>query len=308
LRIIFAGTPEFAAESLAALLASSHQVVAVLTQPDRPAGRGRALQPSPVKVLAQQHGIPVLQPEHLKGDDIRSRLQALAADVMVVVAYGLIIPRAVLALPRLGCINVHGSLLPRWRGAAPIQRAIVAGDGETGVGIMQMEAGLDTGPVLLEVRTPISPDDTGGSLHDRLASLGASALAQALADLESLQKKARPQPGEGITYAHKLTKEEAELDWRKPAGQLAREVRAFNPWPVSWAARPEGPMRVWAARVAGGRGVPGTVLAVSSSGIEVACGEDSLLLTEIQLPGKKPLPVAELLRGRADLFVPGQVL
>ena len=308
MRIVFAGTPEFAAESLAALLASPHQVIAVLTQPDRPAGRGRALQPSPVKALAVQHGLPVLQPENLKGKEIRDQLAALAADVMVVVAYGLIIPRDVLALPRLGCINVHGSLLPRWRGAAPIQRAIAAGDDETGVGIMQMEAGLDTGPVLLEVRTPITPEDTGGSLHDRLAGLGAQALVQALADLESLQNKALSQPEVGITYAHKLTKEEAQLDWNKPAAELALQVRAFNPWPVSWVPRPEGPMRVWAATAANGTGQPGSVLAVSAAGIEVACGQGSLLLTQIQLPGKKSLPVADLLRGHADLFHAGQTL
>lgn len=308
MRIVFAGTPEFAAESLAALLASPHQVIAVLTQPDRPAGRGRALQPSPVKALAVQHGIPVLQPETLKGTEIRDELAALAADVMVVVAYGLIIPRDVLALPRLGCINVHGSLLPRWRGAAPIQRAIAAGDDETGVGIMQMEAGLDTGPVLLEVRTPITPEDTGGSLHDRLAGLGAQALVQALADLESLQNKALSQPEVGITYAHKLTKEEAQLDWNKSATELALQVRAFNPWPVSWVPRPEGPMRVWAATAANGTGQPGSVLAVSAAGIEVACGQGSLLLTQIQLPGKKSLPVADLLRGHADLFHAGQTL
>mgnify|MGYP006168154983 CR=1 FL=1 len=308
MRIVFAGTPEFAAESLAALLASPHQVIAVLTQPDRPAGRGRALQPSPVKALAVQHGIPVLQPETLKGTEIRDELAALAADVMVVVAYGLIIPRDVLALPRLGCINVHGSLLPRWRGAAPIQRAIAAGDDETGVGIMQMEAGLDTGPVLLEVRTPITPEDTGGSLHDRLAGLGAQALVQALADLESLQNKALSQPEVGITYAHKLTKEEAQLDWNKSATELALQVRAFNPWPVSWVPRPEGPMRVWAATAANGTGQPGSVLAVSAAGIEVACGQGSLLLTQIQLPGKKSLPVADLLRGHADLFQAGQIL
>lgn len=308
MRIVFAGTPEFAAESLAALLASPHQVIAVLTQPDRPAGRGRALQPSPVKALAVQHGIPVLQPETLKGTEIRDELAALAADVMVVVAYGLIIPRDVLALPRLGCINVHGSLLPRWRGAAPIQRAIAAGDDETGVGIMQMEAGLDTGPVLLEVRTPITPEDTGGSLHDRLAGLGAQALVQALADLESLQNKALSQPEVGITYAHKLTKEEAQLDWNKSAAELALQVRAFNPWPVSWVPRPEGPMRVWAATAANGTGQPGSVLAVSAAGIEVACGQGSLLLTQIQLPGKKSLPVADLLRGHADLFHAGQTL
>lgn len=308
MRIVFAGTPEFAAESLAALLPSPHQVIAVLTQPDRPAGRGRALQPSPVKALAVQHGIPVLQPETLKGTEIRDELAALAADVMVVVAYGLIIPRDVLALPRLGCINVHGSLLPRWRGAAPIQRAIAAGDDETGVGIMQMEAGLDTGPVLLEVRTPITPEDTGGSLHDRLAGLGAQALVQALADLESLQNKALSQPEVGITYAHKLTKEEAQLDWEKPAAELALQVRAFNPWPVSWVPRPEGPMRVWAATPANGAGQPGTLLSVTAAGIEVACGEGSLLLTQIQLPGKKSLPVADLLRGHADLFQAGQIL
>jgi methionyl-tRNA formyltransferase len=308
LRIVFAGTPEFAAESLAALLASSHQVIAVLTQPDRPAGRGRALQPSPVKALALEHGVPVLQPENLKGEAVFYELAALAADVMVVVAYGLIIPRDILSLPRLGCINVHGSLLPRWRGAAPIQRAIAAGDDETGVGIMQMEAGLDTGPVLLEARTAISPDDTGGSLHDRLAGLGARALVQALADLESLQNKATPQPEAGVTYAHKLTKEEAQLDWAKPASQLAREVRAFNPWPVSWVPRPQGPMRVLAATLAAGAGQPGQILSVSPAGIEVACAEGSLLLTRIQLPGKKPLPVADLLRGRADLFQAGQEL
>lgn len=308
MRIVFAGTPEFAAESLAALLASPHQVIAVLTQPDRPAGRGRALQPSPVKALAVQHGIPVLQPETLKGTEIRDELAALAADVMVVVAYGLIIPRDVLALPRLGCINVHGSLLPRWRGAAPIQRAIAAGDDETGVGIMQMEAGLDTGPVLLEVRTPITPEDTGGSLHDRLAGMGAQALVQALADLESLQNKALSQPEVGITYAHKLTKEEAQLDWNKSAAELALQVRAFNPWPVSWVPRPEGPMRVWAATAANGTGQPGSMLAVSAAGIEVACGQGSLLLTQIQLPGKKSLPVADLLRGHADLFHAGQTL
>lgn len=308
MRIVFAGTPEFAAESLAALLVSSHQVIAVLTQPDRPAGRGRSLQPSPVKSVALQHDIPVLQPATLKGEEIRGQLADLAADVMVVVAYGLIIPRDVLTLPRLGCINVHGSLLPRWRGAAPIQRAIAAGDEETGVGIMQMEAGLDTGPVLLEVRTPIRPEDTGGSLHDRLAALGAEALVQALANLEALQSKAATQPEAGITYAHKLTKEEAQLDWAKPAAALAREVRAFNPWPVSWLPRPEGPMRVWAATAEGGKGQPGTVLSLTPAGIEVACAEGSLLLTQIQLPGKKSLPVADLLRGHPDLFQIGQTL
>lgn len=309
LKVVFAGTPEFAAVSLEALLSrSDHEVLAVLTQPDRPAGRGKKLTASPVKVLAQAHGIPVWQPENLKGDETASQLEALAPDVMVVVAYGLIIPQRILDVPRYGCINVHGSLLPRWRGAAPIQRAIAAGDTESGVGIMQMEAGLDTGPVLLERRCPITPEDTGGSLHDRLAELGADALVDALQDLPGLRTRARPQPAEGVTYAHKLTKDDAQLDFSLPATVLANRVRAFNPWPVAWTAWQGAPLRVWAATAVAGEGDPGQVLAVRDDAIDVACGEGALRLAEIQLPGKKALPVADLLRGRPDLMMQGDRL
>ena len=309
LKVVFAGTPEFAGASLEALLTrTAHQVLAVLTQPDRPAGRGKKLTPSPVKVLAQDHGIPVWQPENLKGDDIVARLEALAPDVMVVVAYGLIIPRRILDLPRFGCINVHGSLLPRWRGAAPIQRAIAAGDEETGVGIMQMEAGLDTGPVLLETRCPIGPDDTGGTVHDRLAALGADALVEALSRLPELQASARPQPDQGVTYAHKLSKDDARLDFRLSAAELAQRVRAFDPWPVAWLPWQGQPLRVWAATAVAGTGAPGEVLAVAPQGIDIACGDGALRLEEIQLPGKKRMSVADSLRGHPDLLAVGERL
>lgn len=326
LKIVFAGTPDFAAESLNAILEQgSHQVLAVMTQPDRPAGRGKKLSPSPVKVLAQQYELPVWQPENLKGDEIVEDLSALGADVMVVVAYGLIVPQRILDIPRYGCINVHGSLLPRWRGAAPIQRAIAAGDSESGVGIMQMEAGLDTGPVLLEKRCPISTEDTGGVLHDRLAQLGAQALIEALADLPERVDQAIAQPEEGVTYAHKLSKEEARLDFTKPAQQLANLVRAFNPWPVSWCDWQGQRLRVWQAQAIKTHHdkAPGTILAVSDSGVDVACGsvangyaensqpeadKDTVRLTQLQLPGKKAMPVADILRGRSDLFVVGEQL
>lgn len=308
LRIVFAGTPDFAAVHLQALLEAGHQVVAVLTQPDRPAGRGKKLQPGPVKALAQRHGLPVLQPDSLKGDGIRNELSALAPDVMVVVAYGLIVPPAVLDLPRHGCINVHGSLLPRWRGAAPIQRAIVAGDTATGVTVMQMEAGLDTGPMLLKRETPIAPEDTGGSLHDRLAELGADALTEVLEDLPGHLAQAQPQPEEGVSYAHKLEKREARLDWTQPAAVLERQVRAFNPWPVSWTPFGGGPLRVWAARTVDHQGAPGEIIRADDEGLLVACGEGALLITRLQLPGKKAMDLSELLRGRAGLFPPGKRL
>lgn len=308
LRIVFAGTPDFAAVSLAALLATHHQVVAVLTQPDRPAGRGKKLTASPVKQLAQAHELPVLQPETLKDDVIQQQLAALSADVMVVVAYGLIVPRAVLDLPRLGCINVHGSLLPRWRGAAPIQRAIAEGDRETGVGIMQMEAGLDTGPVLLERRLDIGDAETGGALHDRLAALGAEALVAALDDLPALQASAVAQPADGVTYAHKLSKADALLDFAQPATALANRVRAFNPWPVAWCPWQAQALRVWSAQAISGDGSPGTVLAVSPDGIDVACGEGALRLTELQLPGKRAMAVPDLLRGHPDMMTVGEQL
>lgn len=312
MRILFAGTPDFAATALAALLDSEHQLLAVLSQPDRPAGRGRALHASPVKQCAEAAGLPVLQPGSLKTAAIQHQLAELQADVMVVVAYGLIIPPPLLALPRYGCLNIHASLLPRWRGAAPIQRALAAGDAETGVAIMQMEAGLDTGPVLLTRRTRIAATDTGGSLHDRLAEMGAAALLAALAELPQLQQRAQPQATQGVCYADKLSKQEACIDWRKPAEQLAREVRAFNPWPVSWidgqALGLAGPLRVWRAEAEAGTGKPGSVLASGDGGPQVACGSGSLRLTELQLPGGKRQPAAALQHGHGALFRPGMVL
>ena len=308
LRIVFAGTPDFAAISLRGLLATPHEIVGVLTQPDRPAGRGKKLQPSEVKALASEHQLTVLQPENLKDEAFRQQLREWAPDVMVVVAYGLIIPQAVLDIPRYGCINVHGSLLPRWRGAAPAHRAIAAGDDESGVTIMQMEAGLDTGPMLLKQATPIRPDDTGGSLYQRIADMGAGALVTVLADLPAHLARATPQPSEGITYAHKLSKDEARLDWTEPACALHNRIRAFNPWPVTWVPFGEQVLRIWASEPASGRGVPGTVLAVGPDAIEVACGDGSLRILEAQLPGKKPLPVRDLLSGRADQLVSGQLL
>lgn len=229
LRIVFAGTPEFAAAHLKALLDTPHQIVAVYTQPDRPAGRGQKLMPSPVKQLALQHDIPVLQPPSLRDAAAQAELAALAPDLLVVVAYGLILPQVVLDIPRFGCINSHASLLPRWRGAAPIQRAVQAGDAESGVTVMQMEAGLDTGPMLLKVRTPISADDTGGSLHDRLAELGPPAVIQAIAGLASGTLMGEVQDDAQANYAHKLNKDEARLDWTRPADELERLIRAFNP-------------------------------------------------------------------------------
>lgn len=308
LRIVFAGTPAFAAIHLEALLESEHQVVGVMTQPDRRAGRGKKLQASPVKARALEAGLPVLQPEALKDEAIHDELRALAPDVIVVVAYGLLVPESVLRLPRFGCINVHGSLLPRWRGAAPIQRAIAAGDRESGVTVMRMEAGLDTGPMLLKKPVKLAADETGGSLHDKLAALGAEALLEALKDLPARLQDADTQPEQGVTYAHKLEKREARLDWQRPATELERLVRAFDPWPVAWVPVNGLPLRVLAARVTESGGTPGHILAVGEEGIEVACGEGALLITRLQLPGKKPLAVAELLRGRADLFHTGERL
>ncbi|MGM0692797.1 MAG: methionyl-tRNA formyltransferase [Pseudomonadota bacterium] len=313
LRVIFAGTPDFAAESLASLLASRHDVVAVYTQPDRPAGRGRKLTPSPVKALAQAHGLTVHQPTSLKTPEVQAELVSHQADVMVVVAYGLILPRAVLDIPRLGCLNVHASLLPRWRGAAPIQRAIEAGDEESGVTIMQMDAGLDTGDMLLVRRTPISATTTGGELHDRLASLGGEAIVDALDALAGEGLDATPQPEAGVTYAAKLSKAEAELDFRRPAAELAARIRAFHPWPVAWCALGDDRLRLLMARAAppapGEVAMPpGILLAHGPDALRIACGESGdqvLEVTRAQLPGGKPLAVSELLKARADRLAPG---
>ena len=308
LRIVFAGTPEFAAEHLKALLDTPHEIVAVYTQPDRPAGRGQKLMPSPVKQLAAQHGLPVLQPPTLRNPEAQAELAALQPDLMVVVAYGLILPQTVLDIPRLGCINSHASLLPRWRGAAPIQRAVQAGDAESGVTVMQMEAGLDTGPMLLKVVTPISPEDTGGSLHDRLARLGPPAVVEAIAGLAAGTLKGEVQDDALATYAHKLSKDEAKLDWSRPAVELERAVRAFDPWPVCHTTLNGEPLKVWAARLGEGRGEPGKILGASRDGLLVGCGEGSLLLTRVQLPGGKPLAFADLFNSRREQFASGLVL
>jgi methionyl-tRNA formyltransferase len=294
LRVVFAGTPEFSVPCLEACRASGAEVVAVYTQPDRPAGRGRKLTPSPVKQAALAAGIAVEQPESLKSEEARATLAAYAPDLMVVVAYGLILPRKVLAIPRLGCWNVHASLLPRWRGAAPIQRAILAGDAESGVDLMQMEAGLDTGPVLLGRRTPIGREDTGGSLHDRLAALGADVLAEGLSRVmggETLVP--RVQPEEGVTYAHKLDKAEARLDFTRPAIELERQVRAFDPWPVAEGEVNGETLRVWAARAIEGSGAPGSVLGMNREGIDIACGEGALRVTALQRAGGKRITAAD---------------
>lgn len=308
LRLVFAGTPEFAAEHLKALLDSPHRIVAVYTQPDRPAGRGQKLMPSPVKQLAVEHGIPVLQPPTLRDPAAQAELKALDADLMVVVAYGLILPQVVLDTPRLGCINSHASLLPRWRGAAPIQRAVQAGDAESGVTVMQMEAGLDTGPMLLKVTTPISATDTGGSLHDRLAQLGPQAVLQAIDGLAAGTLQGEVQDDALANYAHKLNKDEARLDWSRPADELERLVRAFNPWPICHSSLDGEPLKVLAAALGEGKGEPGRILAASKDGLTVACGEGALLLTRLQLPGGKPLNFADLFNSRREQFAVGKVL
>ena len=294
MKLIFAGTPEFAAQSLRAILSTENQVVLVLTQPNRPAGRGMVLQPSAVKQVACEHGIEVFQPPTLRDPAAQARLAAVGADAMVVAAYGLILPQTVLDLPRHGCINIHASLLPRWRGAAPIQRAIQAGDTETGVCIMQMEAGLDTGPVLLREVLPITEGDTAASLHDRLAELGARLIVDAL---RNLPLTPCPQPSDGVTYAAKIDKAESMLDWRLPALQLSRQVRAFNPFPGTLAYLDGTSMKIWKAVPDANGGVPGTVLSANKDGIVVACGEGALRLCELQKAGGKRLVAGQFLAG-----------
>ncbi|MDQ1061238.1 MULTISPECIES: methionyl-tRNA formyltransferase [Stenotrophomonas] len=305
MKIVFAGTPEFAVASLRA--AARHQeVVGVYTQPDRPAGRGRGLMPSPVKLEAIARGIPVFQPESLKTEQAQQQLRDLQPDLMVVVAYGLILPKAVLAIPTYGCWNVHASLLPRWRGAAPIQRAIQAGDADTGVCLMQMEAGLDTGPVLLRQHTPIQAGELGGSLHDRLAELGAQVLSDGLGLLRAgLKPIAQPQPEQGVTYAHKLDKAEARLDWSQDAQVLERTVRAFNPWPIAEVQLAGERVRVHGAvALADNQGkAPGTLLAAGRDGIDIACGQGALRLRVLQREGGKAITAADYLNARRDLAV-----
>ena len=301
LRLLFAGTPEFSVPSLRAALAGG-EVLAVLTQPDRPAGRGRQPQMSPVKQVALEHGLPVLQPASLREAEVQAQLAALEPDLLIVVAYGLILPQAVLDIPRFGAWNVHASLLPRWRGAAPIQRAIEAGDTQTGVCLMQMEKGLDTGPVLLRADTPISNTDTGGSLHDRLATLGADVLAEGLARLSAGElPSAEPQDAAQATYAHKLDKAEARLDWAQPAALLERRIRAFNPWPVAEVQLDGERLRLHSAAAVDGHGEPGSVLAAGRDGIVVACGEGALRLDVLQRDGGRAIAAADYLNARPGL-------
>jgi methionyl-tRNA formyltransferase len=306
LNIIFAGTPDFAARHLQALLDSHHNVIGVYTQPDRPAGRGKKLTASPVKELALANNISVYQPGSLRKEPAQQELAALNADIMVVVAYGLILPKVVLDTPRLGCVNVHGSILPRWRGAAPIQRALWAGDKETGVTIMQMDVGLDTGDMLLKTTLPIEDDDTSASLYEKLAAQGPVALLQALEGLANGTLAAEKQDETLANYAEKLSKEEARLDWNKSAKQLWQEVRAFNPWPVSYFEHQGNTIKVWQTQVSttSSNAAPGTIISASKKGIEVATGDGVLTLLSMQLPGKKPLSVADILNARGEWFSP----
>jgi methionyl-tRNA formyltransferase len=303
LRLAFMGTPDFATASLAALIAAGHEIALVYSQPPRPAGRGHKPRPSPVQALAERRGLAVATPATLKDPAEQARFAALGLDAAVVVAYGLLLPNAILRAPRIGCYNVHASLLPRWRGAAPIQRAILAGDAETGVTIMQMDEGLDTGPTLLSERIAIAPDETGASLHDRLAALGARLIVEALDQLAAGKLAPAPQPAEGATYAAKLTREDGRLDWRRAADELARRVRALNPWPGAWFEAGGERIKVLAAEPAAGGGPPGHIL---DDRLTVACGAGALRLLTVQRPGKAALPADAFLRGFA--VAPGAVL
>lgn len=306
LNIVFAGTPEFAARHLEALLQSPHNIVAAYTQPDRPKGRGKKLTASPVKDVAQAAGVPVYQPINFKSEEDQAALAALKPDIMVVVAYGLLLPQVVLDTPTLGCINVHGSLLPRWRGAAPIQRCIEAGDTETGITIMQMDAGLDTGDMLLKTVCDIKADETAATLHDKLAEMGPPALLSALHMLASDTAEPEVQDNSLATYAHKLLKPEAAINWQLDASEIHRRIRAFNPFPVcNSELQPADaePMvvKIYQAQLANGKGAPGTILNANKSGIEVACGTGSIVITSLQLPGKKPMDAASFLNGFGHL-------
>lgn len=310
LRIVFAGTPDFAAKHLHALINSHHEVIAVFTQPDRPAGRGNKITASPVKQLALEHNIAIYQPATLKKEENQQLIAELNADIMIVVAYGLILPQVVLDMPKLGCLNVHGSLLPRWRGAAPIQRACWAGDSETGVTIMQMDAGLDTGDMLFKVTCPITATDTSASLYDKLAQLGPEALLTTLTQMTTGQAVPEKQQPSLATYAEKLSKQEAKLDWQLSAEQLERCIRAFNPWPISYFEINGEPVKVWQANVIDQHSeqTPGTILQANKDGIQVATAKGILNLTQLQPAGKKAMSAADILNSRQSWFAIGNVL
>ena len=308
LRIIFAGTPDFAARHLQALINSEHQIVGVYSQPDRPAGRGKKLKASEVKALALEHDLPVFQPQSLKTDDALEELSSLNADIMIVVAYGLILPKAILDAPRLGCLNVHGSILPRWRGAAPIQRAIWAGDQQTGVTIMQMDEGLDTGDMLHISRCPIDSTETSASLYAKLAELGPDALIDTINRLANGDITPEPQNDADANYAKKLSKDEANIDWSMDAEQIERNIRAFNPWPVCFTQMRGNTVKIYQASVVEQSGAAGTVLASDKNGIVVACGKHALSISELQPQGKKPMAINDFLNGRSDWVTPGTVL
>ncbi|MEM0910122.1 MAG: methionyl-tRNA formyltransferase [Pseudomonadota bacterium] len=306
MKIIFAGTPDFAAAHLQSLIDAKFDIVATYTQPDRPAGRGKKLTPSAVKKLAIQHNIPVEQPLNFKNDDAIEILASYNADVMIVVAYGLILPKNVLQTPRFGCLNVHGSILPKWRGAAPIQRSLWAGNDETGVTIMQMDEGLDTGDILSIERIAITPDDTSATLYRKLAEIGPQALITTLNKLDSITPI--KQDDEQATYAKKLSKEEAKLDWDLSATQLERNVRAFNPWPVAWFSWNDKNIKVWGATVVDSEGENGTIVDFSKLGLTVTCGKGALRITSFQLPNKKPQSVNDIYNGNSTLFTSGDKL
>ncbi|MDO6466313.1 MULTISPECIES: methionyl-tRNA formyltransferase [Pseudoalteromonas] len=308
LRIIFAGTPDFAARHLQALIQSEHQIVGVYSQPDRPAGRGKKLKASEVKALALEHNLPVFQPQSLKNDDALVELKNLNADIMIVVAYGLILPKAILEAPRLGCLNVHGSILPRWRGAAPIQRAIWAGDEQTGVTIMQMDEGLDTGDMLHISRCAINADETSASLYTKLAELGPDALIETVNKLAKGELKAEPQNDELANYAKKLSKDEANIDWSMDAAQIERNIRSFNPWPVCFTQMGEQTVKIYQAQVVDQTGSAGQVLSSDKTGVVVACGKHAICITQLQPQGKKPMAISDFLNGRSDWVTPGTVL
>jgi methionyl-tRNA formyltransferase len=308
LRLVFAGTPEFAARHLRVLLDSHHELLAVYTQPDRPAGRGKRISASPVKELANSAEVSIYQPHSLREPAAQAELADLHADVLVVVAYGLILPQAVLDSPRLACINVHASLLPRWRGAAPVQRAIEAGDNRSGITIMQMDAGLDTGPMLAQAETTITDSTNAGTLHDHLAELGPPLLLEVLADLPAYLASAIPQTEDAVTYAHKLDKAEASVDWSLDAGIIRRRILAFNPFPVCWTSLDGARIKIWDAQPGEGSGKAGEIICATASGLTVACGTGSICLTRLQLPGGKALATADLLNARREMFSVGRIL